>query len=72
MTYLPTSCYWYRVLSPPTSQTFVMSMISPLGWGTPRQVMEEILFFSWKQAFSLSVHHQRLVFFIRSVRGADE
>ena len=49
------------------------SIIPPLGRGTPRQLVEEIFFFnSWKQASSLSVHRQGLVFFIRSVRGAYE
>ena len=33
---------------------------------------ETFLFYSWKQASSLSVPRQGLVFFIRSVRGADE
>ena len=49
------------------------SIISALGRGTPRQLVEETFFFnSWKQPFSLSVHRQGLVFSIRSVRGAYE
>ena len=48
------------------------SLISPLGRGKPKQLVEEIFFFNcWKQASSLSVHRQGFVFFIRSVRGAD-
>ena len=50
-----------------------MSMISPLGRFTPRQLVEKIFFFnSWKPAFFLSVQRQRFVFFIRSFRGAHE
>ena len=49
------------------------SIISPLGRGTPRQFVEEIFFFnSRKLASYLLVHRQGLVFFIRSVSGADE
>ena len=49
------------------------SILSPLGRGTAKQLLEEMFFFkSWKQASSLSAHRQGLVFFIRSVRGADE
>ena len=49
------------------------SNISPLGRGTPRQLVEDIfLFNSRKQASFSSVHRQGLVFLIRSVRGADE
>ena len=70
MTYLPT----YRVPPPPpTSQASVGSIILPLWRGTPRQLVQENSFLnSWKQASSLSVHHQWLIFFIRSAGGVDQ
>ena len=43
----------------PTSQASVTSIVLPLGRGTPRQLVELILFFnSWTQASSFSVHRQ--------------
>ena len=50
-----------------------MSIMSFLGRGTPKQFVEEILFFSsCKQASSLAVHRQGLVFSIKSAGVVDE
>ena len=47
--------------------------ISLLGRGTARQLEEAPFFFNaWKHSPSLAVHLQRVVFLIRSVRGAEE
>ena len=49
-----------------------MSMILPPGRVSLSQLVEEILFFnSWEQTSSLSVHPQGLVFFMKSILGAD-
>ena len=49
------------------------TIIPSLGRGAPRRLVEEIfLFNSPKQPSPLLVHRQGLVFFIRSVMGADE
>ena len=40
---------------------------------TSRPLVEEICFLSsWRHAFSLAVHSQRLLFFVRLVKGSDE
>ena len=50
----------------------MLSTISPLGRGTPKQLVDEFFFYSGKQGSTLLVEQQGLVFFIRSGRGADE
>ena len=60
------------LLTSPALLASVISMISPLGRGTPRELEEAIFFFnSWKHSFSLADHLQGVGFSIRSVRGAE-
>ena len=51
----------------------VIRTISPLGRGTPKQLVgDRFLFNSWKHSTSLVVHLHAVFFFMRSVRGTDE